>query len=55
MADEVLKVVIGKEVGGWLEPGRRGVPGSVLPNTLKAGDGFGGPLRALPNVLLFLK
>ena len=30
MAEVVPKVVTGKEVGGWSEAGRRGVPRSVL-------------------------
>lgn len=29
MAEMVLKAETGEEVGGWLEGGRKGVPGSV--------------------------
>ena len=30
MAEVVLKVVTGKEDGGWSEAGKRSIPGSVL-------------------------
>lgn len=39
-AEVVLKVVTGKEVGGWTEAGRRGIPGLSHPNTVEARDRF---------------
>ena len=47
IAEVVPKAVTGKEVGGWSEAGRRGVPGSVLSNPVEVRDRSQGPPRAL--------
>lgn len=51
MTEMVLEAASGEEVGGWLEAGRRGVPGSVL--LLKQEVDLGGLPRAPPTLNSF--
>lgn len=53
MAEKVLKVATGKEVGGWCEAGRSCISGLFHQSTVEVRDRSGGPLRALPGHGLF--